>query len=237
MPSIHPTASSDIVFISPTFKGVSREWFSPEHWEQEDKLTRTATGRGTVWFVETPSATAVLRQYRRGGLIAKVNKFKFLSQPLQSTRVYLELTLLEKLQQLGLPAPKPIGGMLRREGLFYEAWLMTEMIPNSADLNEILTTSQLDEATWVSIGQTIREFHQKGIYHSDLNCHNIMLDDQNKVWLIDFDKCSQRIPNPSWQKKNLDRLLRSFKKEQLKNPAFSANDTTWQWLLNGYENG
>lgn len=237
MPSIHPTASSDIVFISPNFKGVSREWFNPDYWEQEGKLLHTATGRGTVWFVDTPTTRAVLRKYRRGGMIGKFNQYKFLSQPLQSSRAYLELSLLEHMQHLALPVPKPIGGMVRRAGLFYEAWLLTEVIPDASDLYDILQHTSLDEALWRKIGKTIKRFHANGIDHSDLNCHNIMLDQDKKVWLIDFDKCHQRIPAIKWQQKNIDRLKRSFNKELLKHPEFAFDETTWNWLLDGYKNG
>lgn len=237
MPSIHPTASSDIVFISPNCQGVSREWFNPEHWEQADKLLHTATGRGTVWFVDTPIAQAVLRQYRRGGLMGKINRFRFFSQPLKSTRAFLELSLLEHMQHLGLPAPKPMGGMVRREGLFYEAWLLTQTIPDASDLYDILQHNQLDQELWQQIGNTIKRFHKHGIYHSDLNCHNIMVDLDKQVWLIDFDKCQQRIPAPAWQQKNLDRLKRSFNKEKGKHPTFSFNEEAWSWLLDGYQNG
>ena len=62
------------------------------------------------------------------------------------------------------------------------------------------------------IGQTIAKFHHHQIYHHDLNIHNIMLDIENEVWLIDFDKCGIR-QGSNWKNSNMARLKRSFEKE------------------------
>ncbi|WP_417551444.1 3-deoxy-D-manno-octulosonic acid kinase [Marinomonas fungiae] len=235
MPSIHPTASSDIVFISQNNKGITKDWFQPEYWQSRHKILHTATGRGTVWFVDTPIGATVLRQYRRGGLISKFNKFSFLIRPLEQTRAFKELALLETLQKLKLPAPVPVCGLVRREGLSYQAWLMTQVIPNAKDLFQVLQEGTLDYDLWRKIGQTIRRFHNHNVYHSDLNCHNIMLDEQNQVWLIDFDKCAIRDNGASWKQKNIERLHRSFEKESKKLSRFEYNPQAWQWLLNGYQ--
>jgi 3-deoxy-D-manno-octulosonic acid kinase len=234
MPTIHPTASSDVVFISPSIKGVTKDWFAPEYWQTQEKLLNTATGRGTVWFLDTPHGEAVLRQYRRGGLIAKFNKFSFLTQPFEQTRPFKELALLEQLQKLDLPAPQPIAGMVRREGLFYQAWLLTKVIPNAKDLFEVLQQKHLSSEMWQKIGQTIKRFHVQNVFHSDLNCHNIMIDDQENVWIIDFDKCSFKMDLAGWKKANLSRLQRSFEKELSKVSSFEYDKQAWQELMSGY---
>lgn len=195
----------------------------------------TATGRGTVWFVKSTLGPLVLRQYRRGGVMAKFNKFKFLSEPLDSTRPYKELALLETLHAMGLPVPQPVAGMVRREGLLYEAWLLTHQIPNAQDLYEVLQNRSLSTAQWQDIGSTIQMFHQRNVFHSDLNCHNIMLDEQNNVWLIDFDKCSINPELKNWKKQNLERLKRSFDKELSRHSAFHFNEDNWQQLMQGYQ--
>jgi 3-deoxy-D-manno-octulosonic acid kinase len=63
------------------------------------------------------------------------------------------------------------------------------------------------------IGHTIAKFHNHQIYHHDLNIHNIMLDAEYGVWLIDFDKCGIKQGN-NWKESNIARLKRSFEKEQ-----------------------
>ncbi len=61
--------------------------------------------------------------------------------------------------------------------------------------------------------------HNAGVNHTDLNIHNILIDDQDKVWIIDFDKCYKQ-EHGEWKKHNLERLKRSFKKELLKRQIF-----------------
>ena len=52
-----------------------------------------------------------------------------------------------------------------------------------------------------------------GVNHTDLNIRNILLDQDGKVWIIDFDKCFKCILSEYKCRKILDRLFRSFKKE------------------------
>jgi 3-deoxy-D-manno-octulosonic acid kinase len=89
------------------------------------------------------------------------------------------------------------------------------------------------DADWQKVGKTIAQFHQQNIYHHDLNIHNIMLDNHNKVWLIDFDKCCVK-SGSDWQQNNLARLHRSFEKEKrLNNIQWQEND--WKQLMLGYQ--
>jgi len=55
--------------------------------------------------------------------------------------------------------------------------------------------------------------HAQGVWHADLNVHNILIDTANKAWLIDFDR-GRRFSQLSEQKRqgNLERLHRSFRK-------------------------
>jgi 3-deoxy-D-manno-octulosonic acid kinase len=74
--------------------------------------------------------------------------------------------------------------------------------------------------------------HLAQVNHTDLNIHNILLDKQSKVWIIDFDKCYQQTGD-KWKEDNLKRLLRSFHKE-LKKRHIKWQIIDWQDLLNGY---
>ena len=91
-----------------------------------------------------------------------------------------------------------------------------------------LTTEQ-----WQAIGRCIKRFHQQGIYHADLNAHNILLRDA-EVFLIDFDKGEQR-PAGRWCQANLKRLLRSLTKLANQYPCFAFNSDDWQILVDAYE--
>lgn len=55
----------------------------------------------------------------------------------------------------------------------------------------------------------IRRFHDHGLDHVDLNARNLLVDDSDRVWLIDLDRCRLRVPG-KWRESNLARLGRSL---------------------------
>ena len=176
----------------------------------------------------------MLRHYYRGGFIGKFNKDSYWFTGQNNTRAAREFSLLLTLQHLGLPAPEPVAYRVSRQGLFYRADLLSTRIREAQDLVGILTHQPLDETVWADIGATIRRFHDNGIYHHDLNAHNILLGKGQKVSLIDFDRGEQRTIKQSWQQANIERLLRSFRKEKNKIPGFHWQQDNWQMLLTGY---
>ena len=234
MPVEQTKKGSDRLFVSHPDLGINDNWFSIDFWQSQNAVQGTASGRGTVWFLNSPQGKLVLRRYRRGGLVAKLTQFKFVFSSYKQSRAFLELALLETMLKLELPVPVPIAGRCQRFGLFYQAEIITKLIPNAQELFTCLLNSKHQSLDWQQIGVTIKRFHQAGIDHTDLNCHNIMIDDENKVWLIDFDKCRQRPVAKQWQASNLERLKRSFEKEANKHSSFRFNQADWQLLLEGY---
>lgn len=212
-------------------------WFDSCYWREKDAIIGESKGRHITWFVKPPQDATesawVLRHYYRGGFIAKITRDNFFYSGIKNTRAFKEIGLLHIMRETGLPVPKPIGGCVRLKGLFYTADLLMEKIA-AKDLVAKLKIGQLAEKLWTKIGKTIAEFHQKGIYHADLNAHNILLDEEGKVWLIDFDRCEQRVVSPLWQQQNIERLKRSLLKEKGLHTQFFFDDESWQWLLAGY---
>ncbi|WP_371374636.1 3-deoxy-D-manno-octulosonic acid kinase [Thalassotalea aquiviva] len=213
--------------------------FTIEYWQQKQAIIGSATGRGTSWFLSHPNVNLVWRHYLRGGLVGKINKDHYLYTALAHTRATKEYQLLAQLQQEQLPVPKPIALQIKRHGLSYQADIMIELIPGAKDLVGVLRAQPMAQAYWHKIGQVIRQFHDKQVYHHDLNAHNIMLDHQDKVWLIDFDQGAIKATSSSWKKQNLQRLLRSFEKEnglhKSSSKPFHWQPQNWQWLMDGYE--
>lgn len=121
-----------------------------------------------------------------------------------------------------------------RKNATYSAYLLTETISDAKDLYVLIKDGLGDTVDWKKIGVTIQLFHKNGIYHSDLNCHNIMIDKNSKIWVIDFDKCDQRPINSIWPQENIDRLKRSLDKETMKYPSFMVSDSQWNAFLEGY---
>jgi len=139
------------------------------------------------------------------------------------------------MQTLALPAPKPIAYRVTRHGCLYRADLLSSRIENSQDLVAILTLQLITDDLWSVIGKTIKKFHQQNIYHHDLNAHNILINEQQEVFLIDFDRGEIKASKQaSWQHNNMARLQRSFRKEQNKLSHFNWQEHNWQTLVDGY---
>lgn len=74
--------------------------------------------------------------------------------------------------------------------------------------------------------------HDLQVNHTDLNIHNILVDNNSVVWLIDFDKCGVK-EGDSWKESNLSRLKRSFYKEKNKRDI-CWQESDFEQLLIGY---
>nr|WP_321381940.1 3-deoxy-D-manno-octulosonic acid kinase [uncultured Vibrio sp.] len=211
----------------------SQPIFDPEYWQSVNKIVGAATGRGTTWFVQLDAMQAALRHYRRGGLFGKLVKDLYWFSGWDKTRSAEEFQLLLTLIKAGVNVPRPIAARAVKVGLTYQADLLSERIPNARDLVSILQERSLSKAMYKKIGQEIAKMHNAGVNHTDLNIHNILIDDKDKVWIIDFDKCRKQ-EHGKWEKQNLERLLRSFKKEKVK-CNIKWQQKGFEELLNGYD--
>jgi 3-deoxy-D-manno-octulosonic acid kinase len=212
----------------------SQDLLDSDYWQSNNKIVGTAQGRGTTWFIEVDNKQWVLKHYYRGGFIGKFNKDSYLFSSYENTRATKEYELLNQLRALDLPAPKPIACRVIKNGLFYKADILTERVCNAQDLISLLIKQAVNADLWHKIGKTIKAFHDHNIYHHDLNIHNILIDDQEKVWLIDFDQGEIRTDSTSWKEENMSRLLRSFNKEKTKLEALHWQANEWDLLMTGY---
>lgn len=207
--------------------------FSSAYWQQQSKVIGSAQGRGTTWFVQLDKLQGALRHYRRGGLFGKIISDHYLFTGWQKTRCIEEFRLLDKLNQAGVNVPRPIAARVKKTGFCYQADLLSEKISDASDLVDILQHRSLSQQEYKAIGLQIKKLHDAQVNHSDLNIHNILLDKAGKVWLIDFDKCSQQ-SGDNWKDNNLARLLRSFRKEVSKR-AIQWHENDWLYLMKGYK--
>lgn len=180
-------------------------------------------GRGDTRLFEFENRAVVLRRYRRGGLIGRFVADRYVWLGLSGTRALREFRVLGRLQRLRLPAPGPLAAIVERSGLTYRAALLMTRLPGDT------LASRLDRAVdaehWHAVGACIARFHAVGLWHADLNAHNILLDSDarspaagarvgpDSVSLIDFDRARFRaVRAESWQLSNLARLGRSLRK-------------------------
>ena len=216
------------------------EDFDPKALTQAGRVLDQARGRGTVWFVAargeaSPHQAWVLRHYRRGGFAARLSSDRYVWCGEAATRGFRELAILDYLAVTGVAAPLPVAARYLREGLTYRADLLTVAIPGATTLARLLQQSAgapLPGATTQSVGRSIRRMHEAGVWHADLNAHNVLIDASGSVWLIDFDRAQRRSPGP-WGAQNLARLRRSLDKlaSQFGQPLPAAD---WASLLAGY---
>ncbi|MGY5798296.1 lipid IV(A) 3-deoxy-D-manno-octulosonic acid transferase [Rheinheimera faecalis] len=223
--------------FSPNFE---LTYFQPDYWQQQGLVIGQSKGRNTVWFIRQQNGKeAVLRHYYRGGLVGKLNKDKFWPEPAAQSRAMAEFSLLWQMRLWGLPVPRPCAALYQQHSLGYSADILIEHIPGTTDLAHLLQQRPLTTTEWQQLGALIASFHQHQVYHSDLNCHNILLDQQGQFWLIDFDKCAIRTaadyPDQSWKTQNLQRLLRSLNKEKQQLPVFYWQHDQFAALELGYQ--
>ncbi len=210
------------------------EWFMPAFWRARQQLIPAGEGRGGTYFLRLENDPQwVLRHYRRGGLVARLDRDRYLWTGLVRTRAWREWHLLYELYRQGLPVPRPVTAHVHRQGRFYRADLITERLPGQS-LMERLLQAPLPGAQWRAIGACLREFHAHGVYHADLNAANLMIADDGQVALIDFDRGRLRIPHIFWQRRNLARLQRSLEKLKRQRPDVRFDIQEWQLLLGGY---
>lgn len=207
--------------------------FDPEHWQHQGGLQATSSGRGSSWFIKTAEAGWVLRHYRRGGLPGRLIRSRYLWLGLARSRPVAEWCLLADLYNAGLPVPRPVAAWVQRQGGLYTGAIITARL-DALPLSALLTHGELDAELWQAVGRCIRRFHAAGVWHADLNAHNILLDKQGTVFLIDFDKGRYRA-GTSWQAGNLARLARSLAKILPAGRWTQLEYSGWQELLKGYE--
>jgi 3-deoxy-D-manno-octulosonic acid kinase len=207
--------------------------FEPQFWAGHGRITPVGGGRGAAWFIDHGTEQWVLRHYRRGGLVARLCEDRYLWTGEARVRAFAEFRLLASLAALHLPVPVPIAARYRRSGLSYRCDLITRRIAGAASLSRVLAAAPLTDASWRLVGSTIARLHAAGVDHADLNAHNILLDGQGAVSIVDFDRGRVRRAG-AWAGRNLSRLRRSLVKISGDLPVDRFSGEAWGCVLAGY---
>ena len=193
----------------------------------------TGSGRGQAHRVALDHGEGVLRHYRRGGLMARLSPDRYLGRSPLASRSMNEFTLLRRLRAWDLPVPAPVAARQVCGLIGHTADIVVAMIPQTRNVAQALSEGPLPAADWTALGRAIRQLHDRQVFHSDLNCHNLLLDGQGAAWIVDFDKCGVR-PGEAWKQENLERLRRSLRKEQGRRHPFHWDEARWDDLLKAY---
>lgn len=211
------------------------DWLDADWWQAAGRVSARGSGRGEVLFVESDAGPAVLRHYRRGGLVARLNRDRYWYQGVERTRPFREFRLLAWASARDLPVPAPLAARFQRRGPWYVADLLTAAIPGTHSLSQELSRAP-GQVPWAAIGAAIARLHGAGVFHADLNAHNVLLDG-TRAWLVDLDRGERRQPAAAWQQANLARLLHSLRKlgaaERV--PAFERE--AWPTLCAAHAHG
>ena len=222
-----------IWYDSTVIESMDPRLFEPDWLRAQGHLQGSSQGRGNAHFLHFEDHDMVLRAFRRGGFFGKFNRNRYIYARVGGSRAMQEFTLLDWMRAQGLRVPRPIAARHRTSGLFYRADLITERIPDARPLAEVLLERSLQERTWFKIGAVTKQLHSLGVHHADLNGRNILLDANERAWLIDFDKCKRRAPG-GWMQRNLARLRRSLEKTRRMHPELNWTTQDWATLLSGY---
>lgn len=207
----HATTNGAIRFDTTLPSVPDVNWFDPEGWRQRRAIVTTmGAGRGSAWAVEAGNERYVLRHYRRGGAVRRLLGDRYWFRGGEATRGFREFDLLARLSDEGMAVPRPVAARFERHGLWYRADLLMHQIGNARSLDDSMRAN--DVVDWSAVGRAIGAMHRRGVWHADLNAHNLLIDEVSRVWLIDFDRARVRNPASSWRRANLDRLTRSLRK-------------------------
>ncbi|MGH8159660.1 MAG: 3-deoxy-D-manno-octulosonic acid kinase [Rhodanobacter sp.] len=227
-------AAGAILFDATVSPQVGPDWFVPDYWRGLGALRTQAGGRGGVAIIATPVGECVLRHYRRGGLVASLMGDGYLWTGADRTRPFMEFRLLGEIDRLGLPGPAVVAARYVRHGLSYSADLITRRIADARTLAECLAAGRLDSELAEGVGALVARFHRAGIWHADLNAHNVLVTPA-QLYLIDFDRGRRRALALAWQQANLRRLHRSLLKLGAAAQGEAAfEEGIWQPLLYRY---
>jgi 3-deoxy-D-manno-octulosonic acid kinase len=234
-PQIIKDGRSWILYDADLLALPSEIFFDVEFLAQKGRLDQPDGGRGTCYFFRHNANDWVLRHYSRGGMIRRLLSDQYLGLAHSRSRSWREWHLLHRLYFEGLPVPRPVAARTSFNGCVYRADLITEQIPEVSTLAERISVQELTRENWYAVGACIRLFHNRGVWHADLNAHNVLLDKLGKVYLLDFDRGEFR-GGQCWKKGTLQRLKRSLLKVCAQSASGAFPEQGWKTLMDGYTN-
>lgn len=175
-----------------------------------------AGGRGGASVFEFSGGRGVTRRCRRGGLARYWSRDAYfaVNRPFREWRVHTYL------YESGFPVPEPLGVCWRRTGFWYRGAIATRHV-EAIDLGAFAASMEVNrDAVLRRVGETIRRMHDLGVYHADLQIHNVLIAG-DAIYLIDFDNARRGGPVSKVRRlQNLLRLRRSFDKNGVPREQF-----------------
>jgi len=165
-------------------------------------------GRGSSWIVPFGSETAVLRWYRRGGLVRYLMRDLYFSFR-GPKRPAWELKACVEARRRGLPAPEALGLRIDRVGgPFFRAAILTRHARGYRTAWDALCAEPDRMARLALVEEivsAVERMHEAGIDHRDLNLSNVLARRSGQRWeicFVDFDRAKLTLgPVANWRRR------------------------------------
>lgn len=230
---IERIGASVILYDGSLINHMREAWFDAATWSGAPAAPGYSGGRGTTLYITCEGQSWVLRHYHRGGTVARFAGDRFAWLGRDRTRSFAEWRLLAHLGEAGLPSPRPVAARYVRHGLLYRADLITVRIPDVVPLSTRLARAPLSGAVWHRVGECVARFHAAHVCHADLTAHNLQINGNDEIYLLDFDR-GRIMPGPGpWREGNLERLHRSLTKISA-GGGLPFGESQWAAVLDGY---
>ena len=194
---------------------VRREWrATAERVLARDDGEAIVGGRGGTLRIPTEQGPVVLRRFRRGGAMRWLGGtyFGFRHRPLR------EFALLLRARRRGLAVPDPLAAVVERRfgGIGYRGCLLMHEIVGATPVSDLIHSGAGIDVVAL-IGRGLRELHDAGLSHPDVNLGNLLVVTRSygsRLAFVDLDRARLR-PRPLGRlarRRSLSRLRRSAAK-------------------------
>jgi 3-deoxy-D-manno-octulosonic acid kinase len=149
-----------------------------------------AGGRGGAFRVGTEHGDIVLRRARRGGAMRFLGETYFGLRP----RPLREFAVLLRARRRGLPVPEPVAALAeRRFGVAYRGLLVMRDLGGTPLCT--LIDAEVPGDLVPLLARALRELHDAGLDHPDLNLGNILMITRSygrRIAFVDLDRARLR---------------------------------------------
>ncbi|MEJ2679559.1 MAG: lipopolysaccharide kinase InaA family protein [Gemmatimonadota bacterium] len=168
-------------------------------WAAAQPSARRLEGRGAAYRVRLSGGDWLVRHYRRGGAVAVHlgDRYARLGVP----RPFRELAASGAARARGVPTPAVVAAAVYPAGAFYRGDIAVAFIPRSRTLADALFAGAGDAdavagahdgglAAARAAGAAIRQGHDRGLVHPDLNIRNLLLAETGaglRGYILDLD--------------------------------------------------
>jgi len=156
----------------------------------------------------------VIKHYRRGGILARFIEKTYLT--CGKKRSQIEFEQMYKVRKLGVSTPEPIAYACKGR-FFYQTWLITAKIEHHLSMAELSRIAPDRTVTALKmLGSQLSILIDNGVMHADFHPGNVLVDDREQVFLVDFDKSTtSKADKLTLKKRYLRRWNRSVSKHGL----------------------